>query len=84
MDQYMALSKKDIILNISLNEIFSTLTLVQHHLDIIAPKEKDRIRILMTEMGQAPSQVARKDNKTIDLSLFSRWEIPIQGKSIDR
>ncbi|SAM05849.1 hypothetical protein [Absidia glauca] len=27
MDQYMALSKKDIILNISLNEIFSTLTL---------------------------------------------------------
>ncbi|KAI8330166.1 Rho GTPase activation protein [Chlamydoabsidia padenii] len=78
MDQYMALSKKDIILNISLNEIFNTLTLIQKHLDVIAPKEKDRIRVLMTEMGQAPSQVARKDNKTIDLPLFSRWEIPIQ------
>ncbi|KAI8338627.1 Rho GTPase activation protein [Chlamydoabsidia padenii] len=78
MDQYMALSKKDILLNISLNEIVSTLKLVQHHLDVIAPKEKDRIRILITEMGPTPPQVARKDNKTIELPLFSRWEIPIQ------
>lgn len=79
MDQYMALSKKDIVLNISLNEIFNTLTLLQKHIDTIAPKEKDHIRILMSEIGNAPPQVARKDNKTIDLLLFSRWEIPIQG-----
>ncbi|KAI9306641.1 Rho GTPase activation protein [Cunninghamella echinulata] len=78
MDQYMALSKKDIVLNISLNEIFNTLTLLQKHIDTIAPKEKDHIRILMSEIGNAPPQVARKDNKTIDLLLFSRWEIPIQ------
>ncbi|ORX62794.1 Rho GTPase activation protein [Hesseltinella vesiculosa] len=78
MDQYMALSKKDLVINISLNEIGSTLSLLQKHLDVIAPKEKDRLRVLMTEAGAAPAQVARKDNKTIELALFSRWEIPIQ------
>ncbi|CAO3669648.1 unnamed protein product [Rhizopus stolonifer] len=78
MDQYMALSKRNIIINISLNEIYNTHTLVERHLDVIAPKENDHLRILMTELAPAPSQVARKENKTIDLPLFSRWEVPIQ------
>ncbi|KAG0167160.1 glyceraldehyde-3-phosphate dehydrogenase 1 [Apophysomyces sp. BC1034] len=78
MDQYMALSKKDIELSITMNEIFNTHALVQQHLEVIAPKEKDHIRILMNEIGPAPPQVSRKENKTIDLPLFSRWEIPIQ------
>ncbi|KAI8074100.1 Rho GTPase activation protein [Gongronella butleri] len=78
MDQYMALSKKDLVIHISLNEINNTLSLLQKHLDVIAPKDKDRLRVLMNEMGAAPAQVARKDNKTIELALFSRWEIPIQ------
>ncbi|KAG1465997.1 hypothetical protein G6F56_004776 [Rhizopus delemar] len=79
MDQYMALSKRNIIINISLNEIYNTHTLVERHLNVIAPKENDHLRILMTELAPAPSQVARKENKTIDLPLFSRWEVPIQA-----
>ncbi|CAO3624345.1 unnamed protein product [Mucor hiemalis] len=78
MDQYMALSKKDIEINITLNEMYNTHTLVQRHLDTIAPKEKDHLRVLMNELAPAPAQVSRKENKTIDLPLFSRWEIPIQ------
>ncbi|KAI9022331.1 Rho GTPase activation protein [Phycomyces nitens] len=78
MDQYMALSKKNIELSITMNEIYSTHALLQEHLDMVSPKEKDHIRILMNDLGPAPTQVARKENKTIDLSLFSRWEIPIQ------
>ncbi|KAI8388819.1 Rho GTPase activation protein [Radiomyces spectabilis] len=78
MDQYMALSKKNIELSITLNEIYNTHALVQQHLDIIAPKEKDHIRILLAEIGPIPPQVSRKENKTIELPLFSRWEIPIQ------
>ncbi|KAI7872647.1 Rho GTPase activation protein [Spinellus fusiger] len=78
MDQYMALSKKNIELSITMNEIYSTHSLLQEHLDMISPKEKDHIRILMNDLGPAPQQVARKENKTIDLPLFSRWEIPIQ------
>jgi Ras GTPase-activating-like protein IQGAP2/3 len=80
MEQYMALSKKDIDINITLNEMYNTHTLVQRHLDTIAPKEKDHLRVLVNELAPAPAQVARKENKTIDLPLFSRWEIPIQGK----
>jgi Ras GTPase-activating-like protein IQGAP2/3 len=80
MDQYMALSKKDLILNITLNEVYNTHALLQQHVDVLAPKEKDHLRILLVEAGIAPAQVPRKDNKTIELPLFSRWEIPIQGK----
>lgn len=79
MDQYMALSKKDISLNITLNEIYNTEALVLQHLDVLAPKEKDHIRVLLNEIGPSPHQVSRKENKTIELSLFSRWEVPIQG-----
>ncbi|KAI8072167.1 Rho GTPase activation protein [Gilbertella persicaria] len=78
MDQYMALSKKDILINITLNEMYSTHLLVQRHLDTVAPKEKDHLRILMSDLSPAPTQVSRKENKTVDLPLFSRWEIPIQ------
>jgi len=78
MDQYMALSKKDMQINISLNEIYNTHSLLMQHIDILAPKEKDHLRILLIEAGPAPPQVPRKDNKTIELMLFSRWEVPIQ------
>ena len=80
MDQYMALSKKDIVLNITLNEIYNTQSLILQHLDMLAPKEKDHIRVLVSEIGPTVTQVSRKENKTIELPLFSRWEVPIQGK----
>lgn len=78
MDQYMALSKKDIMINITPNEIYSTLSLLQQHIGIIAPQETDHLRILVSEVGPAPAQVPRKENKAIELPLFSRWEMPIQ------
>ena len=78
MDQYMALSKKDIVINITPNEIYGTLSLLQQHLDILAPKEKDHLRVLLGEVGTIPSQVPRKENKPVELPLFSRWEMPIQ------
>lgn len=30
------------------------------------------------ELGSAPAQVPRKENRTIELELYSRWETPIQ------
>jgi Ras GTPase-activating-like protein IQGAP2/3 len=80
MDQYMALSKKDINISITHNEIYNTFSLLQQHINVIAPKEMDHLRILLNEVRPAPVQVPRKDNKAIDLPLFSRWEMPIQGK----
>lgn len=79
MDQYMALSKKDIMISITPNEIYSTLGLLQQHIDILSPKDTDHLRVLLNEVGPPPPQVPRKENKAIELPLFSRWEMPIQG-----
>jgi Ras GTPase-activating-like protein IQGAP2/3 len=32
----------------------------------------------LAELGPAPGQVPRKENRAIDLPLFSRWETPVQ------
>ncbi|KAF9540665.1 glyceraldehyde-3-phosphate dehydrogenase 1 [Mortierella hygrophila] len=78
MDQYMALSKKEINLNITMNELFNTHQLLTQHRDTLAPQEKHHLRMCLNELGPAPPQVPRKENKTIILPLFSRWETPIQ------
>ena len=36
------------------------------------------MRILTDELGVAPTQVPRKENRAIELPLYSRWETPIQ------
>ncbi|CAB5293984.1 uncharacterized protein OCT59_018234 [Rhizophagus irregularis] len=78
MDQYMALSKKDLVLNITLNEIYNTHALLIQHEEVLAPSEKSHLHILLDDIGPAPPQVPRKENKTIELPLFSRWETPIR------
>jgi Ras GTPase-activating-like protein IQGAP2/3 len=79
MDQYIALSKKDLVLNITLNEMFNTHALLVQHLDALAPNEDQRLRICLEDLGPAPPQVPRYENKTIELPLFSRFETPIEG-----
>ncbi|GAA5976209.1 hypothetical protein JCM21900_005459 [Sporobolomyces salmonicolor] len=78
MDQYMALSKKDLQINITLNELYNTQSLLIQHLDSLARNDKQHLRILLDELGPAPPQVPRKENRTVDLPLYSRWEMPIQ------
>ncbi|KAG8905998.1 glyceraldehyde-3-phosphate dehydrogenase 1 [Tulasnella sp. 403] len=78
MDQYMALSKKDLQINITLNELYNTHSLLLQHIDVLSPHEKQHLRILTDELGPAPPQVPRKENRTIELPLYSRWETPIQ------
>ncbi|KAK4689403.1 Ras GTPase-activating-like protein IQGAP2/3, partial [Tremellales sp. Uapishka_1] len=78
LDQYMALSKKDLQINITLNELYNTHSLLSHHVDVLSPNDKHHLRILLTELGPALPQVPRKENRAIDLPLYSRWETPIQ------
>ncbi|KAF8968112.1 Rho GTPase activation protein [Flammula alnicola] len=61
MDQYMALSKKDLMIHITLNELYNTHSLILQHI----------------ETWPAPPQVPRKENRTIELNLYSRWETPV-------
>ncbi|TPX51708.1 hypothetical protein SeLEV6574_g00113 [Synchytrium endobioticum] len=77
MDQYVALSKKELQLNVTLNEIYQTHGLLIQHKDFLAQGEKHHLRIILNDLGPAASQVSRSENKTIVLPLFSRWEQPI-------
>lgn len=45
MDQYMALSKKDLQIQITLNELYNTHTLVAQHLDLLVSDGADGARI---------------------------------------
>lgn len=42
-----------------------------------SPNDKQHLRILTDELGPAPAQVPRKENRTFDLNLYSRWETPV-------
>ncbi|KAK9764020.1 RasGAP protein, variant 2 [Basidiobolus ranarum] len=77
MDQYMALSKKDLCLNITLNELFGTHSLLVKHQDILCPNKSSHLRMSLDELGAPPSQVSRNENCSIELPLFSRWENPL-------
>ncbi|ORY02401.1 putative ras GTPase-activating protein sar1 [Basidiobolus meristosporus CBS 931.73] len=79
MDQYMALSKKDLSLNITLNEIYNTHALLIKHQEVLCPNDKQHIKMSLDELGPAPPQVPRHENCSIDLPLFSRWETPVDG-----
>lgn len=43
-----------------------------------ARNDKQHLRILLDELGPPPAQVPRKENRAIELPLYSRWEMPIQ------
>ncbi|KAI0635985.1 Rho GTPase activation protein [Trametes polyzona] len=83
MDQYMALSKKDLVINITLNELYNTHSLILQHIEVLSPNDKQHLRILTDELGPAPPQVPRKENRTIELPLYSRWETPVQDILLD-
>ncbi|KAI6038819.1 ras GTPase-activating protein [Pisolithus marmoratus] len=78
MDQYMALSKKDLAINITMNELYNTHSLILQHIETLSPNDKQHLRILTDELGPAPAQVPRKENRAIELILYSRWETPVQ------
>lgn len=46
--------------------------------DSQSPSDKQHLRILTDELGSAPAQVPRKENRAVELQLYSRWETPIQ------
>ncbi|GAA5813572.1 hypothetical protein MFLAVUS_007055 [Mucor flavus] len=76
MDQYMALSRKDIYISITPNELYSTQRLLCQHLDTLAPEPKHHLRILLNDLGldNTPKQLARQLNRPIQLPLFGRWD----------
>ncbi|KAK3074320.1 hypothetical protein LTS18_014273, partial [Coniosporium uncinatum] len=77
MDNYVALSKKDLELSITLNEVYATHQLLERHSTELAKDESSHLSIILAELGPAPAQVPRKENRQINLPLFSKWETPL-------
>src|ERR1700761_7397100 len=77
MDNYVALSKRDLELSITLNEIYATHTLLEKHSAELSRNDNSHLSVLLHELGPAPAQLPRKDNRAITLPLFSKWETPI-------
>jgi len=74
MDNYVALSKKDLELSITLNEVYATHALLEKHSKDLGKNDSSHLNVLLQELGPAPAQLPRKDNRTINLPLFSKWE----------
>ena len=74
MDNYVALSKKDLELSITLNEVYSTHALLEKHAAALARDDNSHLNLLLQELGPAPAQLPRNENRTINLPLFSKWE----------
>ncbi|KAH0550928.1 hypothetical protein GP486_007706 [Trichoglossum hirsutum] len=77
LDNYVALSKKDLELSITLNEVYATHSLLEKHSAELAKDENSHLNVLLQELGPAPAQLPRKENKAISLPLFSKWETAI-------
>ncbi|KAI9850991.1 MAG: glyceraldehyde-3-phosphate dehydrogenase 1 [Thelocarpon superellum] len=77
MDNYVALSKKDLELSITLNEVYATHALLEKHATALAKDENSHLNTLLKDLGPAPAQLPRKENRTISLPLYSRWETAI-------
>ncbi|KAL9083877.1 MAG: hypothetical protein Q9165_008347 [Trypethelium subeluteriae] len=77
MDNYVALSKRDLELSITLNEIYATHSLLERHIGALTRDESSHLALLLQELGPAPAQLPRKDNRVVNLPLFSKWEAPL-------
>lgn len=77
MDNYVALSKKDLELSITLNEVYATHTLLEKHMNELSKDDSSHLSQLLAELGSAPPQLPRKDNRVINLPLYSKWETPL-------
>jgi Ras GTPase-activating-like protein IQGAP2/3 len=77
MDNYVALSKRDLELSITLNEIYATHSLLERHNETLSRDEHSHLSQLLQDLGPAPAQLPRKENRTISLPLFSKWETPL-------
>ena len=77
MDNYVALSKKDLELSITLNEVYATHALLEKHGAALSKDDHSQLSVILQELGPAPAQLPRKENRAINLPLFSKWETAI-------
>ncbi|ORZ30734.1 putative GTPase-activating protein, partial [Catenaria anguillulae PL171] len=76
LDQYVALSKRDLKITITTNEVYAMHAILAKHRDAVCPPGS-HLDQLLAELGVAPAQVPRALSTHHSLPLFSRWETEI-------
>jgi Ras GTPase-activating-like protein IQGAP2/3 len=78
LDKYLALGKTtDIVINISLNEMYFIHSLLAQHIDALVPpasNSDESLRPILADLGTPPQQVPRPDNANVELKLSNRFE----------
>ncbi|ANB12569.1 Ira1p [Sugiyamaella lignohabitans] len=77
MDQYVALSKKDLFLNITLNEVYGMHSLLDKYHEKVIQNESSHLGLLLADIGESPGLVPRSANANMELQLFNRWETEV-------
>lgn len=77
MDQYVALSKKDLSLSITLNEIFGMHQLLEKYREGVVGSDDSHLAIILHDLGKAPQLVPRNQNGSMELALFNLWETQV-------
>mmetsp|Transcript_40504 Transcript_40504/g.101927 ORF Transcript_40504/g.101927 Transcript_40504/m.101927 type:complete len:781 (-) Transcript_40504:174-2516(-) len=88
LDKYITMGRtEDVVINISLNELYFIHSLLYEHLDILAPSFDDKskmddddamLRKVLADLGPPPPQLSKKDNANVDLKLDSKFK-PLAG-----
>eukprot|EP00002_Diphylleia_rotans_P009756 TRINITY_DN2009_c0_g1_i1.p1 TRINITY_DN2009_c0_g1~~TRINITY_DN2009_c0_g1_i1.p1 ORF type:complete len:740 (+),score=158.63 TRINITY_DN2009_c0_g1_i1:74-2293(+) len=74
MDEIMGLTKTDLQLNISVNEIYSVHALLQAHNQTLCPDPSNPLRRILNDLGpDVPEQVPRPQNGIVNLHLYDRF-----------
>ncbi|EGC36786.1 Ras GTPase-activating protein [Dictyostelium purpureum] len=86
LDKYLAMAKTgDTTINITLNEMYFIHSLLEQHINSLAPDSNDPLRIILSDLGPAPPQLSRSDNANVELKLSNRFpdQLNAQGSSND-
>lgn len=82
LDKYIALGRtEENSINISLNEMYFIHELLQAHRAELLAGEDDPLKELLSQLGEAPQQLAKKDNANIDLVLNDRYKDDAEAQS---
>lgn len=78
LDNYVALSKRDLELSISLNEVYAMHGLIEKYSNEVVRDDESHLAQLLQALGVAPPQLPREENRAIILPLFSKWEASVE------
>ncbi|KAL2312704.1 GTPase-activating protein [Schizosaccharomyces pombe] len=76
LDQYIALSKKSLALEMTVNEIYLTHEIILENLDNLYDPDS-HVHLILQELGEPCKSVPQEDNCLVTLPLYNRWDSSI-------